>query len=43
MPGDDDDNVNDDDENGNVDVSYVGYAIADTIQYPVFQYTFRND
>ena len=35
MPGDDDD-----DENGNVgdvDVSYVCYSIADTIQYPVFQ------
>ena len=38
MPGDDDDddddNVDDDDENGNVgdvDVSNVGYAIADTI------------
>ena len=33
MPGDDDDNV--DDENGDVDVSYVGYAIDDTIQYPI--------
>ena len=47
MPGDDDDDdsVDDDDENGNVgdvDVSYVGYIVACTIQYPVFQYTFRN-